>query len=158
MKKSVACLLLLAFCFPPAVRAQERPKLFDAVEREFREKEPRWKIERLDVKSEAVPELEMVFRSRAGQAAIEIEVWDSVKNARDVFAGRAVAEANTARTRIKRPLPGFGDEGYVWLNPRSTAWPSISIRKGPVYISVFAPNLATAKRFARRILELIPES
>lgn len=159
MRKFVACFALSVFCFPHGSQAQEQqPRLFDAVEREFRQKEPRWKIERLDVKREAVPKLSVVLRSRAGQAAVEVEVWDSVKNARDVFAGRAVAEANTAGTRIKKALPGFGDEGYAWLNPRSTAWPSLSMRKGHIYITVFAPNVATAKRLARRVLELIPES
>ena len=158
MKKIVACFFLLACHAPAECVAQERPKLFDAVEREFRENEPRWKIERLDVKREAIPKLSVVFRSRAGQAAVEVEVWDSVANARDVFTGRAAAEANTAGTRVKKNLPGFGDEGHAWVNPRSTAWPSVSIRKGPVYISVFAPDLATARRFARRVLELIPKS
>lgn len=158
MKKLSACFLLLAFCFSCDGLAQDRPKLFDDVERVFREKEPRWKIERLEVKGDAIQKLDIVFRSGIGQAAVEVEVWDSVKNARDVFAGRAIAEANAARTRIKRALPGFGDEGHIWLHPRSDAWPSIHFRKRDVNVLVFAPNVATAKRFARHILDLIPES
>lgn len=158
MKKFVACFLLLVSCFSSGGLAQERPKLFDAVEREFRQKEPRWKIERLDVQGDMIRKLDIVFRSGIGQAHVGVEIWDTVKNGRDVFAGRAIAEANTAGTRIKRALPGFGDEAYIWLNPRSDAWPSINFRKGVVNVSVFAPNVTTAKRFARRVLELIPES
>lgn len=157
MKKFASYFLLFVFCFSSDGRAQEAPKLFDAVEREFKQKESRWKIERLDVKGEAIQKLDIVFRSGVGQAAVEVEVWDSVKNARDVFAGRAVASASASKRRIKRALPGFGDEGHIWLHPHSTAWPSINFRKGSVNVSVFAPNVATAKSFARRVLELIPE-
>lgn len=146
-------LLLLGCCFSVSVNAQDRPQLFDGVERVFREKEPQWKIERLDVKGEIDPlEQNIVFRAGKQQAAARIVIWNNVKDARDTFLATFIAKGNMNERSRPRRLSGFGDEGYIWTPSGTNAWPTIDFRKGGVNVTVFAPSIAVAKRFARHVL------
>ena len=157
-KLKISAWLLLGFCISASVvRAQEeKPPLFDGVERVFREKEPRWKIEQLNVKGRLDPlEQDIVFRAGRQQAAVHIVVWKNVKDASDTFQATLIAKGNTSKRKRRHRLPGFGDEGYIWLHPGSNAWPTIDFRQGGVTVSVFAPSTAIAKRFAGHILAQI---
>lgn len=148
--------LLLGLCFSVSVSAQNKPQLFTDVERVFRENEPQWKIERLNVKGELDPlEQDIVFRAGKQQAAVRIVIWKKVKDASDTFQGTLIAKNNMGMGMRRIKLPGFGDESYIWTLPGSNAWPTIDFRKGDVNVSVFAPSTAIAKRFARHILEQI---
>jgi hypothetical protein len=146
-------LLLLGFCFSVSVRAQDKPPLFDGVERVFREKEPQWKIETLNVKGEIDPlEQNIVFKAGKQQASVRLVVWKEVKNARDTFAAGAIVKSNMSKGMKRQRLHNFGDEGYMWIHPGSNAWPIIDFRKGASNVTVFAPTVAIARRFARHIL------
>lgn len=93
-KLRIGVWLLLGFCFPLSVGAQDKPQLFDVVERVFRQKEPRWKIEKLDVKGEIDPlEQNIVFRAGRQQAAVRLVIWKKVKDASDTFEAGAIAGA-----------------------------------------------------------------
>jgi hypothetical protein len=59
---------------------------------------------------------------------------------------------------MKRSLPKVGDENYMWTNPHSTVWPTIKFRKGRILVTVFAPTVAIAKRFAYHVLKEIDAS
>ena len=50
----------------------------------------------------------------------------------------------------------MGDENYIWLNRGSNAWPTIRFRRGRVEVSVYAPSVVAAKRFAGYVLEKLP--
>jgi hypothetical protein len=146
-------LLLVGCCISVSVGAQEKPPLFEEVERAFREKEPRWKIERLDVKGEIDPLVQnIVFRAGRQQALVRIVIWKNVKDARDTFLATLIAKGNMNRRTKRHRLPGFGDESYIWTHSGSDAWPTIDFRRGGVNVTVFAPSTAIAKRFARHIL------
>jgi hypothetical protein len=148
--------LLLGLCCAASASAQDKPQLFDGVERVFREKEARWKIERLSVKGEIDPlEQNIVFRAGKQQAAVRIVIWKKVKDASDTFTAVGIAMSDMSKRRSRHRLPGFGDEGYIWTHPGSNAWPTIDFRKGGVNVTVFAPTIAIAKRFAGHILAQI---
>jgi hypothetical protein len=54
---------------------------------------------------------------------------------------------------VKASVPKLGDESYLWTNPGSTAWPLLTFRKGRVNVTVFAPSVKVARRFARHVLD-----
>ncbi len=151
-------ILLLLICYSTGnILAQDKPTFIVEIERVFQEKEPRWKIERKNVQNESsFFKEEIVFRSGKVQAAVSIGSWQREKDAHDVFEGEAIAFNNTmGARRIKKRLPNLGDENYIWTNRGSEAWPMIKFRKGKVYVTVFAPNVAVAKRFAQYIAKQI---
>jgi hypothetical protein len=59
---------------------------------------------------------------------------------------------------VKASVPKLGDESYLWTNPGSTAWPLLTFRKGRVNVTIFAPSVEVAKRFAHHVLEQMPAS
>jgi hypothetical protein len=151
---ATTALLLLAA--PATSFAQQQPQLFTDIERVLREKEPRWKTEQVSVKTEADPlSQNIVLRAGGQQAAIAINLWAREKDARDVFAAHATAMSNTRKGSRRSRLPNLGDENYIWTNPGSAAWPTIHFRQARVHVTVFAPSVTVAKRFARHILAQI---
>jgi hypothetical protein len=157
LKSSIPLLLIL--CSSITCFGQEKPKLLLDIERVFREKEARWKVERINYQKEFDPNKEdIVFRSGKVQAAVSIKIWEKIKDAQDVFEATSIAFSNTHAKMIKSRLPGLGDEGYIWKSRGSDAWPTIYFRKGNVNVTVFAPSVAVAKRFAQHIAEQIPPS
>ncbi len=156
--KYISILLLLIIYSTGNVMAHDKPSFIVEIERVFQEKESRWKIERKNVQNESsFFKEDIVFRLGKVQAAVSIGSWQKEKDAHDVFEGEAIAFNNTAGARmIKKRLPNLGDENYIWVNRGSEAWPMIKFRKGRVHVTVFAPNVAIAKRFAQYIAEQIP--
>jgi hypothetical protein len=142
-----------------ATAPQEVDNLFSKVDHVFQQKEPAWKIERVYPTSTSDPVTHgVVYRSKMGQAAIDVSVWRREQDARDVFSGLVIAFDNTAgNQKLKRSLPNVGDENYMWTNPRNTAWPTIKFRKGRILVTVFAPNVTIAKRFADHVLKQIED-
>jgi hypothetical protein len=154
MKPIICVLLLLGLLVSTGTLAQEKTELFVRVERVFAEKELGWKVERIYPGNTSDPITQsIVLRSRSGQASVDMSIWRRQQDAEDVFGGESVAFDNTAgKKKVKRSLPGFGDENHIWTNPGSTAWPMIKLRKGSVVVSVFAPSVAIAKKFAQYVL------
>jgi hypothetical protein len=151
---------LLILCFSNGLLAQEKPELFSKIERVFKEKEPAWKVERINAGESSDPARQsIVFRSEEGQASVDVTVWEREKDAREVFAAEALAYDNRAGKRmVKDTLPKLGDENHIWTHHGSTAWPMLTLRKGKVNVTVFAPSVAVAKRFAQHVLEQMPAS
>lgn len=156
-----AYVLLLGILFPSInALGQDKPQLVVEIERVFREQEPRWKIERITI---PIPNQfdpfseDIVLKSGKAQALVSISIWKRVKDAHEVFEARAIAIDNTMGAKMhKTKLSNLGDESYMWVVSKSTAWPTLHFRKGTVNINVFAPSVATAKSFAKLIAEHIP--
>lgn len=88
------------------------------------------------------------------QALIEVSIWKREQDARQIFDGDVIVMDRTVSKHASRVrLPHLGDDNYMWTNPHSDAWPTIDFRKGTVLVTVFAPSVVTAKRFAQRIME-----
>ena len=158
MVKTICFSLLLIFSLTGNILAQEKPAFIAEIERVFQEKEPGWKVERRNVHSESsFFTQETVFKSGRFQAAVSITIWSREKDARDVFEATATAFDNTnGAHKTKNSLPNLGDENYMWVNRQSNAWPYIQFRKGRVNVTVFAPSIAIAKRFAQHVVKQIP--
>lgn len=160
MRHKAAVISLLIVCFTGVALAQERPELFSKIERVFQEKEPAWKVESVIKGDSSDPVRQSVtFRSDEGQANVDVSIWAKEKDARDVFAAHALAYDNRPGNRKeKAAVPKLGDESYIWTSPGSTAWPLLTFRKGRVNVTIFAPSVEVAKRFARRVLGQMPAS
>jgi hypothetical protein len=158
VRMKAAALLLLVLCCAGASPAQERPELFSKIEKVFREKEPAWEVERVHRGGSADPASQSItFRSGEGQANVSVNVWEREKDARDSFAAEALAYDNRHGKRMKKAaVPGLGDESHIWTPPGSTAWPMLTFRKGKVNVTVFAPSVKVAKRFAQHVLGQMP--
>ncbi|HEY9403328.1 MAG TPA: hypothetical protein VIQ24_11730 [Pyrinomonadaceae bacterium] len=147
---TTATLLLLA-ALGNSFAQQSQPQLFTDIERVFSEKEPRWKTERVSVKTDPLG-LDIVLRAGKQQAAIGINLWTREKDAQDVFAAHAAAMSNMRKGSRRSRLPNLGVENYIWTNPGSTAWPTIQFRQSRAHVIVFAPTITVAERFARHVL------
>lgn len=160
MKLKTFAFSLLILCLSSSVLAQEKPELFSKIERVFQEREPAWKVERTHPRNAPDPLIQsLVFRSGKNQAAVDIRIWNREKDARDVFTAESIAFDNTMGKRmLKRRLPKLGDENHIWTHRGSTVWPTIKFRKGNINVSVFAPSVAIAKRFAQHIFEQMAAS
>ena len=159
MTRIIGSLFLLFLGFQCGI-AQDKPELFSRIEQAFQEKEPAWKVERIYPGNTSDPiKQSIVFRSRKGQASVDISIWRRAEDAQDVFAGESVAFDNIARKgKVKRSLPLVGDENYLWTNRGSSAWPVLKFRVGKIVVSIFAPTVAIARKFARNVLEEIAAS
>jgi hypothetical protein len=160
MKPRTIILFLLTLCFSTIIYAQEKQELFSKIEQIFQKKEPTWKVERIYPGNTSDPITEsIVFRSRIGQAAVDISIWRREEDAHDVFTGQSLAFDNIRGKRVlKSSLPKLGDENHIWTNPGSRAWPTIKFRKGNILVTVFAPSVAIAKRFAHHVYNQLPAS
>jgi hypothetical protein len=160
MKRKILLIFVLGLGLTTQGTTQDRPKLFADVERVFRETEGNWKVERRYPTHTSDPiTFGIVFRSRVGQASVEIDIWKQTSEAIEAFTGLSLSFDNMAgKKMVKRTLPQMGDENHVWTNPGSTAWPTIKFRKGNVVVTVFAPSLVIGKRFAQHVLAQIDAS
>ena len=160
MKLRVIIFFLLIICFSNSLHAQEKPELFSKIERVFQEKEPSWKVERTHPNTTSDPiRQSLVFRSGKTQASVDVTIWKREKDARDVFTAESLAFDNTAGKRmVKGKLPKLGDENYIWTNRGSVAWPMLKFRKGNINVTIFAPSVAVARRFARHVSEQMAAS
>lgn len=145
----VVTLLIVALA-SQAVIAQEKLTLFSKVETAFKEREPAWKIERINQQTSYTESI--TFRNGNRQASIELANYDSADHAHETFGGIVNAFENSRGKHAKVTLANFGDENYMFTN-RGNAWPTIFMRKGSVVATVFAPSVAIAKRFAQHVLE-----
>ena len=160
MRQKAAAFLLLIVCFGCAPVAQEGPDFFSKIAKVFKEKEPAWKVESVNKGDTTDPVRQSItFRSDEGQANVDVTVWEKEKDAREVFAAETLAFDNGMGKRMeKASVSELGDEGHIWTNPGSRAWPMLSFRKGKINVRVFAPSVDVAKRFARHVLEQMPAS
>jgi hypothetical protein len=158
MKKRLLSLGLLILCCAVNIFAQEKPSWVTEVENTFKQKEPRWKIERILDRAEiSFYDESITFKSGGYRANVHLTIWDSPKGAQEVFEGETTAFNNTGGSRVSRTkIENLGDENYIWPNLNKDGWTMINFRKGKVLVQVYAPSVAMAKRFARYVIELIP--
>ena len=159
MSKRVWCMFsLLLLCHSMNVLAQDKPLWVTHLERALRQEEARWKIEGTNVKREVNLFTETItLRSGRHRATVSLTVWDTVKNARDVFTGESAALSNILRARVlKTKLGDVGEESYMWVGRSGRGTKIIHLRRGKVYVRVVAPSAEAAERFARRVDEHIP--
>ena len=149
-----AATLLLVALGGRAVFAQQKLELFSKVEAAFKQREPAWKVEKIN---QQLPYHESItFRNGNRQASVDLAKWDSPPHAHETFGGLVIAFENTrGKHVVKTTLAGLGDENYMWTNRSNDSWPTIYFRKGSVVVMVFAPSVAVAKRFAQHALEQI---
>jgi hypothetical protein len=156
-RKVLVSLFLVLFAASHAI-AQGKPQVIVQVERVFQEKEPLWKVERVNVQNLQDPFSEsLVFRSGKLRALVTLNVWKRAQDAHDVFEANSIAYDNiVGGKRMKSRLPNLEDENYIWTNRGSDAWPNLLFRKGHVFVTVGAPSVTTARRFAQHVVEQIP--
>jgi hypothetical protein len=137
--------------------AAQKPAVFSNIERTFRTKEPTWRLEKVLPGQSQNPATESItLRQGTKQASIDVWIWLTAQDAHEMFVGQVIAMDNTRGTKAnKRGLADLGDENYMWTNPHSEAWPTLNFRQGNVFVSVFAPTVPVAERFAHYVLEQV---
>jgi hypothetical protein len=137
----------------------QKAEVFSRIEGTFRTNEPTWKLEKVLHGPTDNPATEsFTFRQGTKQASIDVWIWLTAKDAHEMFSGQVIAMDNTRGSKnMKRDLANLGDENYLWANPHSDAWPTIHFRKGNVFVSVFAPTIPLAERFAHYVLDEISQ-
>ena len=150
-----AAALLFAALSSPAALAQQKPELLSKVEAAFKQHEPAWKIENINV--QAAGHWSFTFRNGNRQAAVDLMIWNSPQQAHEIFDGQLIAFENQRGHAVKRTVANLGDENYMWTNRGSEAWPTIMFRKGSVFVDVFAPSVPIARRFAQHVIEQIKQ-
>jgi hypothetical protein len=151
----VATLLVAALCSPAAF-AQQKLELVSKVEAAFKQHEPAWKIE--NINQQTAGHWSFAFRNGKRQAAVELMDWNSPRQAHEIFDGQIIAIDNQwGKHQVKSTIANLGDENYIWTSRGSAAWPMIIFRKGSVFVSVFAPSVTIARRFAQHVIEQIKE-
>lgn len=160
MRRKAVVFFLLIICFEGGALAQEGAEIFSKIEKVFREKEPAWEVERVTRGDASDPvRRSFVFRSEEGQASVDVSVWRKEKDARDVLAASALSFDDRMGKRMeKAAVPKLGDESHIWTHPGNTAWPMLMFRKGRVNVTIFAPTVEAAKRFAQHVFEQMPAS
>ena len=150
-----ATLLFVALCSPAAF-AQQKLELFSKVEAAFKQHEPSWKIEKIIAQTPG--HKSFAFRNGKRQAAVDLVIWNSPQQAHQIFDGQVIAFDNQrGKHGEKATVANLGDENFMWTNRGSKAWPTIMFRKGSVFVSVFAPSVTIARRFAQHVIEQIKE-
>ncbi|HEX3143723.1 MAG TPA: hypothetical protein VHQ64_07110 [Pyrinomonadaceae bacterium] len=137
-----------------AVFAQRKLELFSKVEAAFKQREPAWKVEKIN---QQLPYHESItFRNGNRQASVDLANWGSPEHAHETFGGLVIAFDNVqGKHGVKTTLTNLGDENHMWTNLGNYTWPTIYMRKGSVVVMVFAPSVPIAKRFAQHVLEQI---
>jgi len=152
--------IAFVFVWATSSAAAQNADVFSKIERAFRTNEPAWKLEKALHGPTDKPATEsLTLRQGTREAVIDVWIWMTPKEAHEMFSGQVIAMDNTRGSRnMKRDLANLGDENYLWANPHSEAWPTIHFRKGPVFVSVFAPTIPLAERFAHYILDQISQA
>lgn len=158
ISKRLGLIISVLFLAASPSAAQKRD-VFSNIEKVFRTKEPTWRLEKvLPGQSQNPVSESIMLRQGTKQASIDVWIWLTVQDAHEMFTGQVIAMDNTRGTKTnKRNLTNLGDENYMWTNPHSEAWPTINFRQGNVFVSVFAPTVPVAERFAHYVLEQVAE-
>lgn len=152
-------LILSVLVLAGSPSAAQKRDIFANIEQTFRTKEPTWRLERVLPGKTQNPATESItLRQGTRQALIEVWIWVTAQDAHEMFAGQVIAMDNTRGTKAnKRNLTNLGDENYMWTNPHSEAWPTVHFRQGNVFVSVFAPTVPVAERFAHYVLAQVSQ-
>jgi|SRR5215471_861264 len=153
-------LILSVLVLAGSPSAAQKADVFSKIEQTFRTKEPTWKLEKVLPGQSQNPARESIkLRQDTRQALIDVWIWMTAQDAHEMFAGQVIAMDNTRGTKAnKRNLTNLGDESYMWTNPHSEAWPTVNFRKGNVFVSVFAPTVPVAERFAHYVLGQVSQT
>lgn len=140
--------------------AAQKGDLFSNIEHTLRTEEPTWRLEKVLAGQSQNPATESIsLRQGSRQASIDVWIWTTPPDAHEMFAGQVIAMDNTRGTKAnKRKLTNLGDENYMWTNQHGEAWPTVDFRKGSVFVSVFAPTVPIAERFAHYVLEQVSQT
>ena len=152
-----AGLILSVLVWAGSSAVAQKADLFSRIEQTFRTNEPAWKLEKvLRGPSENPATMSIALRQGSKQASVDVWIWKTPKDAHEMFSGQVMAMDNTRGTKnMKRDLTNLGDENYMWANAHGEAWPTINFRKRSVFVSVFAPTIPLAERFAHYVLEQV---
>lgn len=135
------CLPAMALTQKPAAKGES--ELTARVERSMKEKEPEWKASRLLSNGNRV-----VKRWKFGNEEVLVSVHEYRTGDE---AADEMSRAVKAVSVPGKPLEKMGDEAYVWAAYTESGRSAVRFRKSNVFVSVSAPSLGLAKKFARHI-------
>jgi hypothetical protein len=135
------CLSAMAVTQKPASKGESA--LTARVERSVKEKEPEWKASRLLSNGNRV-----VKRWKSGNEEVLVSVHEYRTGDE---AADEMSRAVKAVSVPGKPLEKLGDEAYVWAAYTESGRSAVRFRKSNVFVSVSAPSLGLAKKFARHI-------
>jgi len=139
------CLSAMAVTQKHALKGES--ELMARVERSIKEKEPEWKPSRLLSNGNRI-----VKRWKFGNEEVLVSIHEYRTGDE---AANEMSRAVKAVSVPGVPLEKMGDEAYVWAAYTESGRSAIRFRKSNVFVSVGAPSLGLAKKFARHIADEI---
>lgn len=155
MKSKIFYILILLLLFSIGGFAQDKPSWITAIEKTIGEKETEWKIEAKIERADAVSFHEtLVLKSAGNIVSIEITEFGKITNPEETFDGLVTVFDNTmGKTMTKTKLENFGDQGFIWTDPKKDGWAKIKFRKKDIFVNVFASSEKITRRFAQYVLD-----
>jgi hypothetical protein len=158
MKKAATFLTtMLLLCVPLLARSQDKDtnranreyatQLGGRLEEIIKAKEPKWKLKD---SAQGSFGFDQYWKSGDLKVRLYIYVYDTPEE-----ASKKLQESSRASSvAIPYPLEGFGDEAY-YMTHRFFGW--VGARKGRTFVTIHAPSLDVAKRFAEHALDQLQE-
>jgi|SRR5215204_2368287 len=150
-------LLLLLLCQPVSGFIQEKPALVASIERGLQAAAPSWKLSISDVLSNSFGYKQMMLlEGDEGSVLVYLDISRYVEENKKGFTEASeIYDASMRNHSVKSELPGLGDEALIWTGFQDgQEWAVIRIRKSRVYFEVLSMSAETAKRFARKAVQL----
>lgn len=159
-KALVAALFAIIFSSSIATGQEVKPRWIISLETAIKEQEKEWKIDDVTYQGNSDSFTGSIILKRGDvRGAVEIHSYEILTNPEETFQGQNIATSNIIGKRMtKKKLDGYGDEAFLWTPTNPNGHAQLHARKGKTFVSVFIPNVATAQRFARLALSLIPDS
>lgn len=157
MKRCALYTCILTLLFAVKGLSQNKPAWLTNLENTIRQKEKVWKI---DSKHERYNEFgfeySLTLKSKATILSLQVARLNDVPNAEETFDGQVIAFGKTAgKKMVKIKLKDFGDQVVLW---RDNGAVILDFRKRDIFVHIFTSSEINAKRFARYILNHIPEN
>lgn len=149
--------IALLVCGPLLVMAQDKDtnranreyatQVATRLEQTIKTKEPQWKLKD---SFQGDFGFHQYWKSGAEELRLSISVYDSADEASKElqFSSQGSSVASPEK------LEGFGDEAY-YMTHRFFGW--VGARKGRTFVTIHAPSLDVAKRFAEHALDQLQE-
>lgn len=156
MKLIIFVTVLLLCSYPALLIAQDGLSLVEKLERVTKEKEPQWELDR-KLPSEKI----LVLRWSSGEARVfmSITMTDSARKAEEIYessVARLNEQLGAKATKIR--VPNLGVENQLWTGYNNDGSAAMQFHQGKFHVLLFAPSEDVAKRFARHVVELLPQS
>lgn len=157
MKCGFLCACLLILVFTVNGLSQNKPAWLVALEKTISQKEKVWKIDnKIERYNEFGFEYNLTLKSKGNVLSLQIARLNDVPNAEETFNGQVIAFGNTVGKKMaKIKLQNFGDQSVLW---RDNGAVFLDFRRRDIFAHIFTSSEIIAKRFARYILEQIPEN